>query len=332
MISDILKIIPKLEAGDLDRMEKSLSSRFTKVAKGFGKGLSNVLKGGAILGFAGAMIQKMLSPLKEVQESIEKSLAASDDIVTNAKQFGTTPANLARLQAYGSASGLTPENLNMLLTKYQTAVAEAAADPTKQTSVRAFAGDKDMAASFFEFIQTLKKQDSGKQVLVQKEIFGEKQILKMSDFLNNDFTNFGKKISNISDKELNKSLNKQSNLNDYIDEGNSARNLGDIITKGRGINKVTADEILKAKASDLALENERIKNFASINEMNEQMKKLTQMMEEVTRKVFEELPIIMDAAKGMINLVAKSIEGWGMLIKLIKESRVFKNFFGNKGE
>ncbi len=60
MITAILKIILKLDAGDLDRMEKSLSSRFTNVAKAFGKGFLNVLKGGEILGFAGPMIKKML--------------------------------------------------------------------------------------------------------------------------------------------------------------------------------------------------------------------------------------------------------------------------------
>lgn len=332
MFSEILKIIPKLDANDLNKMEKQLSGRFTKIAKGFGKGLSGILKGGAILGIATTLIDKLLNPLKEVQEAIEKSLAASDDIVTNARQFGTTPANLARLNAFAGASGLGTDNLNLLLTKFQATVAEAVADPTKQTAVRQFTGDKDTAKSFFEFIQALQKMDKNQQILVQQEVFGEKQILKMSDFLNTDFTAFAKRISKFSNAELDKSLNKQGDLNDYKDELTSARALGDIITKGRLINKGTVNSMELSKAKDLELENQRIANFQNINSMNETMKEMSKNLEKLVQTIFTELPIIMDAAKGLLSLVTTSVQGWGMLIKLIKESRVFKNFFGSKGE
>lgn len=333
MFSEILKIIPKLAGDDLGKMEKQLSGRFTKIAKGFAKGVGSAFKGGAVVGGVMALVDKLLNPLKEVQEAIEKSLASSDDIVTNAKQFGTTAGSLAKLQAFGKAAGLDPDNLNMLLAKFQTSVAEANADPTKQTSVRKYAGDKDTAKSFFEFIQALQKMEKNQQVLVQQEVFGEKQLLKMSDFLNSDFSQVAKKFSGISNGALDKSLNKQGALKDYQDETGAVRDLKDIITKGRLINKGTVDSMENSKAEALKLENQRIANFQNINNMNDQMNKMAAMMEKLVGTIFTELPIIMDAAKGLLSLVQKSIEGWGMLIKLIKESRVFKGFFGaGKGE
>ena len=333
MISDILKLIPKISPEDLGKMEKQLGNRFTKIAKGFAKGVGNAFKGGAVVGGVMSLVDKLLNPLKEVQEAIERALANSDDIVTNAKQFNTSAASLAKLQGYGKAAGLDPDNLNMLLTKYQTAVAEAAADPTKQTAVRQFAGDKDIANSFFQFIQLLQKMDKNQQVLVQKEVFGEKQILKMSDFLNSDFNRVSKIFNGISDAKVEKSLNKQGDFNDYIDERGAARGYRDIITKGQGINKGTITSMEAAKDAALLKENERIRNFENINNMNEQMNKMAFQLEKLVNMVFTELPIIMDAAKGLISLVAKSVEGWSLLIKMIKESRIFKGIVSSiKGE
>ena len=50
MLSWILNIEPKLNKSDLDKMDKMLTSRFAKIAKGFGKGLFTAIKGGGIVG------------------------------------------------------------------------------------------------------------------------------------------------------------------------------------------------------------------------------------------------------------------------------------------
>lgn len=334
MFSEVLKIIPKLDSGDLNKMERQLSSRFTKVAKGFGKGLAAVFKGGAFLSLATAVIAKLLSPLKEVQASIEKSLADSDTIVTNAQQFNTTPANLAKLQAFGASTGLSAQDLNMMLSKFQNTVAEAQADPTKRTAVRQFTG-KDTAQEFFSFIQSLRKLDTSKQVLAQQEVFGEKQILKMSDFLNSDFSGFAKKIAGISDKSVNAALLKQTALNDYKDSSTAAREYSDIVTKGRVINKGTVASIEASKQRQLDVENGRIKSFQDINAMNESMAKMAEQLEKIARDVFTQLPIIVTGMNKAIELIGDSVAGWGLLIKTLKESRLFKgvgSLFGGKGE
>lgn len=311
-------------------MEKTLNGRFTKIAKSFGKGITNVLKGGGIAGIALSLVNKLLNPLKEVQEAIEKSLAASDDIVTNAKQFGTTPANLARLTAFAGASGLGTDNLNLLLTKFQATVAEAIADPTKNTSVRQFTGDKDTARAFFEFIQSLQKMDKNQQILVQQEVFGEKQILKMSDFLNTDFSEFSKRIAKFSNEKLDRSLNKQGSLNDFKDEIAAARDLGDIITKGRLINKGTVTSIEAGKARDLQLENDRIANFENIKSMDNSIKEISLKLEKLVIELSKGLPVIIEAVNSLLKVNQSVAKFLGDIYLSIKNSRVMKSIFGSK--
>jgi methyl-accepting chemotaxis protein len=127
MFSEILKIIPKLDSKDLANMERTLGIRFARVAKKFGGGIMSVLKGGGILGTATFFLDKILNPLKEVQESIDKTLKSGDDLKTYAKQFNTTAGNLARLQAFGKATGLDADSLRTILEKFQSSVAQSGA-------------------------------------------------------------------------------------------------------------------------------------------------------------------------------------------------------------
>jgi hypothetical protein len=332
MFSEILKIIPKIDSAELTKMTNTLGQRFTSIAKKFGKGLSSAVKGGAVGGIALGLIDKLLNPLKEVQESIEKSLAASDDLVTNAKQFGTTSGKLAKLQAFGKAAGLDPASLSMLMAKFQTSVAEAEADPTKQTSVRKYVGQSDSASAFFDFIQSLKAMEKNNQILVQQEVFGEKQILKMSDFLNSDFKDVSKAFAGINTDALTKNLEKGGAQNDYIDTRGAARDLKDIITKGGLINDGIIKSMENAKDTALARENERIKSYTSINEINEQMRGLQASIEGLVNGFFKEMPIVFTAIQGAVSAINLAIKGWGDLFRLIKDSRLIKGMFGGKGE
>jgi hypothetical protein len=332
VFSEILKIIPRLDNADLNNMERKLGSRFTKIAKQFGKGLSGALKGGAIAGGAMALIDRLLNPLKEVQEAIEKTLNHSDDLVTNAKQFGTTAGNLAKLQAFGKSTGLDPEALNMLLVKFQTAVAENKQDKTKMTSVAKFGSEKDTAKAFFEFIQALQKTDKNKQLLIQQEVFGEKQILKMSDFLNTDFGSLSKFFKGIDNDKITAAANKLGDLNDLSQTLTAVRELKDIGTKSKIINTGTVNSMEASKAKALQLENERIKNFQSINNMNDKMVEIAANLEKMVQEVFKQIPEIFKVMNLIVSLLQKAAEGWGMLFKMLKNTGWVRKLFGGSDE
>lgn len=280
MFKEILQIIPKLSPGDLNQMERSLSTRFGKVAKKFGKGLVGALTGGGIAGIALGLIDKLLNPLKETQEAIDRVLRQGDDIVTNAKQFGTTAGKLFRLQQLAKSTGLDAGSLDVLLQKFQAALAEAKQDPNKATAVRQFVAplvidpetgrpaarqpEQDIAETFFHFIQALQKLDKSQQVIVQQEVFGEKQILKMADFLQTDFDQQSRKLGGPRAANLTESLEKLGDLNDLKDTLEARREMEDTLKKSRAIN----EGMVRAQDAQLKLElqkeNQRVANYQNL--------------------------------------------------------------------
>lgn len=282
MLKQILHIIPRMSSGDLSNMEKILNGRFARVAKRFAKGLTSTLKGGGLAGLALGLVDKLLNPLKETQDAIDRVLHRGDDVVTNAKQFGTTAGKLFKLQQLGKATGLDPESLSLLIGKFQTAVAEATADPTKQTSVRAFVGEKDTAEAFFQFIQGLQKLDKTQQVLVQQEVFGEKQILKMADFLQTDFAEALKQtgLDKTSSEKFTASLEKIGSLNDLQDALRAGQEANDILTKGQAINQGIIGQRVQSEQLALDRENQNIGNFQNLTKISDASVQIQTMMEQ----------------------------------------------------
>ncbi len=186
MFSEILHIQPKLDSGDLSRMEKSLSSRFGNIAKKFGKGLLAAVTGGGVTAVALGVLNKILNPLKEVQDAIDGLLQRSSDIETYAKHFGTSTGNLFKLEQLGKAKSLTADDLHLLMEKFQEKVIETKADPSKASSVRNFMGSPDMAENFYGFMNAQRKLTPDQQRYVQNDVFGGKLQLRMAEFAQAD--------------------------------------------------------------------------------------------------------------------------------------------------
>lgn len=290
MFTEILKVQPRIENNDANAMERSLNSRFSRVAKRFGQGLKTAVLGGGAVGLALGVISKLLNPLKETQETLEKVLHMGDDAVTNAKQFGTSAGNLLKLQAFGKSAGLDPDSLNTLLLKFQGAVAEAKQDPTKQTSVRNFTDNPDIAEAFFEFIQALQKMDKTQQILVQQEVFGEKLILKTSDFLQSagDFGKLNDKFfRDISSQELTATATKTGGLNDLSDAMGARRDLLDFIEKGSKANEKMVEAINRSEEIQNKINTDRMTRFETIKNIDEKMQKANELLEKIMFGSFE---------------------------------------------
>lgn len=325
MFKEILWILPKLSASDLKQMEDSLSTRFGRIAKKFGKGLLSVFAGGGILGGATALIDKLLNPLKETQEAIERSLTMSDDLVTNAKQFGTTAGKLFRLQQLAKSTGLDEGSLAILLQKFQGAIAEAAQDPKKQTSVRKFVQapvidpatgkpakvqpEQDIATTFFEFIQSLQKMNKTQQVLVQQEVFGEKQVLRMADFLQTDFAKQAKLVGGPTSEQLTPGLQKLRDLNDLKDALKARQTLDDTLQKSRLI----TEDMIKAQARreklELEKENQNIANYKNLSAIAETSQRIMNLV---------------DQGVGMIGAIIVKLTDLTNTVKKLTESRAVK--------
>lgn len=284
MFSEILKIIPKLDPKDLQAMQNALQSRFTKLTKSFGKGLVNVLKGGGIAGIALGLIDKLLNPLKEVQEAIDRTLKTSDDLATNATQFNTTAGKLQKLVTLAKATGLDEQNLYTLITKFQTAVAGAKVNPNDpaNNSVRNFVGQDDTAEAFFGFIQQLQKMDRNQQVLVQQQVFGEKQILKMADFLQQDFAKLAQRtgIDKVTSETLSKSIDKLANLSDLADALTARRENQDLINKSGVINEGMIQARDRSERLALQRENQRIQSYNDLAAISQTAEKIFTLVDQ----------------------------------------------------
>lgn len=332
MFSEVLKIVPKLDPAAMASLERNLSSRFTKVAKKFGSGLKSAILGGGIVALAGGVINKLLNPLQETQAALDKILSKGDDLNTNAQQFNTTPGKLLKLQAAATGTGLDHENLNMLLIKFQSAIAEAKADPTKQTSVRKFANETDTAEAFFNFMQQLQKLDKNKQILVQQEVFGEKQIGKMSEFLNLDFNKFFTNIGAKGSKFYDPGAKKIGDLKDLEDQLKAQRELSDFQKKSTIVNKsmVTA----QAKSENIALEqeNKRLRSYDDLRVAAEFTEKMANSAENTYLFLLKELQGtfgVLTTIADRVGEVVTSIKAWrDRMDKFITGSRLFKGIFG----
>lgn len=323
MFSEILKIIPKLDNKDLAAIERTLNGRFARIAKKFGGGIMSVLKGGGVLAIASTIIDKILNPLKEVQEALDRTLSKGDDLATYAKQFNTTAGNLARLQAFGQATGLDPEGVRLLLGKFQASVAQSAANPGEQTAVSAFVGRQDMAEAFFEFIQSMQKLNATQQNLVQQEVFGEKQILKASEFLNADFGKLARQIGGPTSEELTIAANRIGDLADMRDIMAAGRELKDLKAKAGIVNENMIAQVEQGARYELDKENKRMNSFEDLKKISMATDKMIGLLE---KGYLEMAPLLAMLMPKLVKLADVMIEN----APAIKASRALRGLTQGK--
>jgi hypothetical protein len=343
MWSEILKINPKVDAAGLDKMEKQLSGRFGKVAKKFGMGIKNAITFGGITALATGVIAKILSPLKETQDTITRILDSSDDIVTSAKQFETSAGKYFKLQQLAKSTGLDEESLKMMLSRFQIALAEernkvkpkinadgtiAPLDPKNQPGTLAnFTQQTDTADAFFQFIQALKQMPKDKQVLVQTEIFGNKAVGKQSEFLNTDFRKQLEIMNAKPAEAYTPALEKTAALADLRDALEAGRNLKDIEDKSKRINK---DMILNMAESDKKkrdLENAQLESYNDLKKAAIAGEKIQVELEKSLLTLSKYLPGVIETLSkteqhtyGVIN----SVIDMSGTMKKMSESKLFR--------
>lgn len=301
MIKEILKILPRLDSSDLNKMERTLTKRFGNVAKKFGKGVGASLLGGGVLGAAMGLLDKMLNPLKETQEAIDRSLQGADDVVTNAKQFNTTPGKMLKLVQLAESKGLDKEALYTMISKFQNTIAEAEADPKKSTSVRKFVGQTDTAEAFFGFAQALQKMERNQQLLAQQEVFGEKAVLKMASFLDTKFDEQVKLLKLRPSEQYTKDLTNMAGLNDLTNAKKAAMNAEDVLKKGALLNESIVKSRARRDQQELSRENARIASYHALALMQETSAKMLEVIE----KGFMELAKTAANSTALVGFVNK---------------------------
>ena len=334
MLTEVLKIQPKLDNNELNQMERQLGSRFARIAKGFGRGL----KLASVAALGAAVLDRLINPLQEVKAAIERTLGKADDVVTNAKQFNTTTENLLKVRSLGNVRGLSNENVDMLLTKFQGAVAQASLNPNDPSvsSVKNYVGEKDTALAFYNFITQLQKMDKNQQVLVQQQVFGEKQVLKMAEFLQDvGFKESAASLKKVDFAKTAIAVEKIATLADKDEANKTVRGLNDYIGKAAVLNGGVVSNVDQSEISALRRENGKIGRSAAAFTAEERMAEIQDNLEKLTTELITKIPVLFDALDGVLNLLRKSVEGWQMIFNLLKGSpllRGVKSMFGGKDD
>ena len=317
MFSTILKVIPKLDTTALAAMERSLGQRFKNVAKKFGSGITAIFKGGGAVGAIAGLIDKLLNPLQEINESLQRTLNAGDDLATNAAQFNTSAGRLFKLQALAQSTGLDADALFMLISKFQNAVAEAQQDPSKPSAVGNFVNEKDTVEAFYKFIQELQKLDKNQQILVQQQVFGEKQILKMSEFLNADFAKQEKLIGAGMGQNYDQAINKIASLSDMNDALAAKRNLQDMLNKSQALNEGIIRSRDAAEKLNLQRENARFASYQNLQTISDTTTKIFTLVENMLGTLGKFISFITPAINTMVSALSK-----------LADSKLFRGIFG----
>lgn len=327
MWREVLNIIPRLSPSDLNNLERSLNRRFGRIARGFGRGL----KISAAVSLGAAVLDKLINPLNEVRAAIDKTLGNADDVVTNARQFNTSTENLLKLRALGAARGIPADQMDQLLLKFQTAVAQARLNPNDpaNAAVRNFIGEKDTAVGFFNFFKGLQQLNPTEQTLVQEKVFGEKLILKMAELLQDKgFAQSAEALKNVDFAKTAKSVEKLAGLADKNQENKTVRDLNDFVAKARVIGGQTIRNLNGSEINNLTRENNRIARSAQAFTAEERMAEIGDNVEKLTTELITNLPIVMDGLNATVNLLRKSVEGWQLIFGLLKGSPLLKGVKG----
>lgn len=341
MLTEILKINARLDELEANQMEKKLNGRFTRIAKGFGRGL----KLASVAALGAAVLDKLINPLQEVKAAIERTLGKADDIVTNARQFGTTTENLLKVQSLANVRGISTENIYMLLTKFQGALAAASLNPNapensavKNYAPKAIPGKPgqfeqvDIAKSFYNFILEMQKMDKTQQVLVQQQVFGEKQVLKMAELLQDTgFKESADSLKKVDFSKAAKATEKLGDLNDKMTANRTVNELNDLSKKAQVIGSGTVRNLNKSELSNLNRENGKIARSDAAFTAEERIAQIQDNVEKLTNDLVTKIPVLFDALDGIVGLLRKSVEGWQMIFNLLKGSplvRGVKSLFG----
>ena len=311
MFKEVLHIVPQISTTDLNKMEQSLSKRFTNIAKGFSKGLAVVgvvsAAAVAIAALGAVIIHKLLEPLKEVKEVLDSILKRSENLETTAAHFGSTSGSLFKMQQMAQTRGLDPESLNTLLEKFQAAIIKTRESPDDPSAVRPYINNKDQVSAFYQFMNDRNVKSDIEKQAIDLNVFGERKVLGAAAFL--DTKNFGA-LANESgvggDTSGNTALFAKGaamSIKKRADE--TSLKTKTLLTELHNVTGKNSKHILAASAgSDKLAAAKEIKNLGNISEMQVMQNSIDNIgnkIEGFIQKLDKFLPVIANALDKISN-------------------------------
>lgn len=245
------------DTSSLNKMEKDLSNRFTKIAKRFGNGLKAAgkvlaLGGGGVTAILG-LLTSLLDPITALNEKIDGTLERADDLTDRAETLGTSVSRYAALSGALQVQGLDQGNIDMMINQITTLLGEAKSG--KKNILSEYSGETDIAKVMYQVLQQIRNiTDRGEQARVIADIFGQRMVAKLGGVMANGIDEGIRAIgAGINWQSLDTSIKKLGDLQDYQAGLIMNRQLREIVSMANGlvdktlIDKQQAIEELKSK-------------------------------------------------------------------------------------
>lgn len=354
MFSEVVKLVPQIDRARLNSMFSTLSRRFGQVAKRFGQGMKNALKLAPLFAVTGAFLTKLLNPLQKAEEVIDRILNKGSSATVDAKDLGTDPGRLLRLQALAQAKGVDPETLKTLLGRFQAALAkeqevvrapaeirrqiEAASDPREKQALRArlaqaedelakggrlrqFVDEKDAAEAFFKFIQSVGKLEKSQQVVIQTEMFGERLRGRAADLFNSvdEFSGILARLP--SAEKFAEAAKRADALSSQRDLLAVVRESEDFIGKSGLVNESQILQRDQTQRRELERENMLLRNYSSLKAADDAIDSFTKTLEKAVITISKELlPPLVQGIKEIQKRLPSPEESIGAFDSVIEKA------------
>lgn len=335
MFTEILRVKPVLDPASAKKMESSLNTRFSRIAKRFGGGLMSALKA-SVLGLSLGLLNRLLNPIEALETKIKTLLGQGTEIRDMAEEFNTSPGEIKRLQDVAGSIGVAPDQLNGMLTQYAKAVEEARLelrDPTKERSastraVENFVGEENLAEGFFKFLSSLRKEGQGQGRSIQigesgretrqisgvesrqdfeRAVFGESLKGASRRLVETDLSSQLEAISEPTAQELTQAVDKLANLEQERKVQEIRNQTRDFIKASGVINSQTVTDLESAAAREADRDTKQLNSYGDL------------------RKAADGIEIIKNELMTLSAVATKGLGYLGTGVSVLKQSRSMRD-------
>lgn len=284
------------DTSSMQKMEKDLNGRFTKIAKRFGQGLQKagkMLKFGAFAATAAGIISQILNPLQEINTALDAILAKSGNIKDQADAMNTSVGLYAALQSAAAAKGVDEAQFNLMGNRVMELIGQAKTGDNDL--LKNYANESDMAVALYKVVSALKQMGPGaERTRMASEIFGQRVTGRMAALLNDGFDEPLKRVlDGLNIADLQKAILGLDSKGDLQDVLRQRLNLRDLINKDKVITSAAIYNQNDMEKQRLNRENLLLKQYKDLAQMSNSMEELKNAILQYV------LPIMPLLAKGV---------------------------------
>lgn len=332
MLSQVVKIVPKVGRSDLQKVERNFNRSFKRVSKTFGKGLKIA---GALAAFqiGGDLARRLTEPLDKVDEKIKSLLGQGKTYDELADQLGTSTGTIRTIEDTAKLQGVDQDQIRSMMQSFFDSVRTAQqeirdknikesdySDVTK--AMRNYVDRDDLGKAFISFLGDLRsvgrgaiaKDAQGNAILndnpiearryYERMILGGEQYGASRRFIESDFSAQSARLGNTRESAFNRA---QENLMKQLSKQNELQTKNersDFLIAGGRVNGDMIESIEKRRAEQERRVTGDMANYENISAMKETVDSIHKGIDDVVKVLGEHIPSIASTLKNIMTTIS----------------------------